>query len=418
MLKRFKSFIVDKKLFTSGENILLAVSGGIDSMVMTHLFMKAGFDIAIAHLNHNQRGEESVSDAQFVRDFAVKYDILYFQKDVDFSKVYIPGTSNFQEMARIERYRWFEEICHENDIQKIATAHHKNDEVEGFIFNLSRKSGLKGLSGIPVKRNNIIRPLLFSNRIEIEEYAARENIEYQEDSSNSNNNYTRNFIRNKVLPQLIELNPKFINNASHSIINLQDTQKLLDYLLDQYGKEVINKSGDIIKIRMKELYGLPIIKALLFELIKEYGYNYDQIEDMVKSRTTGSLFYSATHKAVLDRDDLIIKSRTEFNKVNLEVNETTIVEGLGLLKLESLEFPLRLRNWEPGDQFHPLGMEGSQKVKDFLTNNKVDRFEKEKALVLCSGDQICWVVGWRMDNYFKLSKSSKKVLRIEWNPNV
>ena len=434
MLKSFKAFIKEKKLFTPEENILLAVSGGVDSMVMVHLFLLSGCNISIAHLNHKLRGFESTGDEVFVRDFARDHNIQYFSKEMDMAAKAKEKKQNLQELAREERYTWFEQLCKDNDIQYIATAHHQDDEIESFIFNFSRKTGLKGLCGISHKREKIIRPLLFTNRKEIFDYAKKNKIVYREDSSNAKLKYSRNYIRHKIIPGLGELNPDFKKNAAASISMLKNTKLLFDFLLEKYTKYLLVIDGNQVRVNMEKIRSISQSRLLLYEIISSYGFNYNQAKDMIESNTTGSIFYSNNHRALLDRNEIIITDKEFVNKIMLNIVESTEVEGVGTLILNTisypdqlefnkniayldkklLEFPLTLRTWEPGDQFNPLGMEGTQKVKDFLINNKVDRFQKEKILVLCSGEQICWVVGWRIDDKFKLTETTERVLKVEW----
>ncbi len=437
MLERFLEFVQKKQLFESYQKVLLAVSGGIDSMVLLHLFEKSGFEYGIVHCNFNLRGTESDGDEDFVRQQVLVHGVpAWFESFETEEYARLNGVS-IEMAARELRYDYFEKIRLEHNYNYIATAHHLDDLIETFFLNLSRKTGIKGLTGIKEKTGNIIRPLLFADRQEIEEFARENFIGFREDSSNIEVVYQRNFLRHKILPLFQELNPSFKKNMIVSIENLKETvQVYLDYMSEEK-EQVIQKDTEIIKIEIEALLKAKFPKVVLFEILAGFNFNSSVTEKIFKSLSmdSGKQFYSKTHRAVKDRQSLFITPVDEkeeriyyieeddieiFDPMDLTIektpsNEFVIIKSsqVACLDIDLLEFPLLIRKWQQGDYFQPLGMTGFKKVSDFFIDEKIPLHEKENTWLLCTGNKIVWIMGLRIDNRFKITSNTRQVLKIE-----
>ncbi len=437
MLERFLEFVQKKQLFESYQKVLLAVSGGIDSMVLLNLFEKSGFEYGIVHCNFNLRGTESDGDEDFVRQQVLVHGVpAWFESFETEEYARLNGVS-IEMAARELRYDYFEKIRLEHNYNYIATAHHLDDLIETFFLNLSRKTGIKGLTGIKEKTGNIIRPLLFADRQEIEEFARENFIGFREDSSNIEVVYQRNFLRHKILPLFQELNPSFKKNMLVSIENLKETEQVyLDYLSEEK-EQVIQKDTEIIKIEIEALLKAKFPKVVLFEILAGFNFNSSLTEKIFKSLSmdSGKQFYSKTHRAVKDRQSLFITPVDEkeeriyyieeddieiFDPMDLTIektpsNEFVIIKSsqVACLDIDLLEFPLLIRKWQQGDYFQPLGMTGFKKVSDFFIDEKIPLHEKENTWLLCTGNKIVWIMGLRIDNRFKITSNTRQVLKIE-----
>ncbi len=437
MLERFLEFVQKKQLFESYQKVLLAVSGGIDSMVLLNLFEKSGFEYGIVHCNFNLRGTESDGDEDFVRQQVLVHGVpAWFESFETEEYARLNGVS-IEMAARELRYDYFEKIRLEHNYNYIATAHHLDDLIETFFLNLSRKTGIKGLTGIKEKTGNIIRPLLFADRQEIEEFARENFIGFREDSSNIEVVYQRNFLRHKILPLFQELNPSFKKNMLVSIENLKETEQVyLDYLSEEK-EQVIQKDTEIIKIEIEALLKAKFPKVVLFEILAGFNFNSSVTEKIFKSLSmdSGKQFYSKTHRAVKDRQSLFITPVDEkeeriyyieeddieiFDPMDLTIektpsNEFVIIKSsqVACLDIDLLEFPLLIRKWQQGDYFQPLGMTGFKKVSDFFIDEKIPLHEKENTWLLCTGNKIVWIMGLRIDNRFKITSNTRQVLKIE-----
>ena len=437
MFDRFSAYIRSKNLFEEGQKILLAVSGGIDSMVMLHLFEKSGFDYGVVHCNFQLRGAESDEDEEFVRRQVLIHGIpAWFKKFETEEYAGLNGIS-IEMAARELRYDWFSEIRKEQGFDYVATAHHADDQIETFFLNLSRKTGIKGLTGIREKSGEIIRPLLFASRSEIEKFARENFIEYREDSTNSESVYQRNFIRNKILPAFESMNPAFRKNVTESIENLKEAEAIYNNFCNREKSEIVEKSDNSISIDIKKLEHSEFPKTLLIEILSEYGFNPVVIGEIFKSLDAepGRQFFSKTHRLVKDREMLFVVKNEEpvRHLFYVEKEEIELFQPLHLLishhqtenfklRKESqfacvdagmLEFPLLIRKWQDGDYFQPFGMTGFKKLSDFFIDEKVPVHQKENTWLLCSGEKIVWVMGMRIDNRFRIDKSTRSVLQIE-----
>lgn len=442
LLEQFKTFILSNDLLPDNRPTMLAVSGGVDSVVMAHLFREADLPFGIAHCNFRLRGAESDGDEYFVQQLASKWDIPFFVKHFD-TKTYAEQNGlSIQMAARELRYRWFEEIVLQNGFARLATAHNLNDSVETALLNFVRGTGLDGLKGIaPSNPLNLIRPLLFATRSEIETWAHDNSLHWREDSSNADNNYARNFLRHRVVPLLEELNPNFQRTASRNLARLRESGDNLDFLLQHFFSEN-TVSGDEYFIDKQKLVLLPASRRALRDLLKRYGFTEEQARQVAENLDhIGLELYSNTGWRLLndrvkillvrpedsrpsDRltqavhpDDLLISLPWGGRLVMMHTEEApSIPDGREtiLVDAEKLRFPLLLRPWNPGDVFQPFGMNGhNQKLQDFFTNLKLSRLDKEKVRVLENGDGIIvWVVGYRPDNRFRVTDETKKFLKI------
>jgi tRNA(Ile)-lysidine synthase len=445
MLKQFKSYIEEHQLFSEDNNILLAVSGGIDSVVMTHLFKLAGYKFGIAHCNFMLRGTESDIDEDFCRQLGKKLDVPFLSISFNTRMVAKERGISTQMAARDLRYEWFDEVCIIQGYDYVAAAHHLNDSIETFLFNFSKGCGIRGLHGIPVKNGDRIRPLLFATREEIERWAVDYKIQYREDASNAEKKYARNRIRHDVIPALKSINPSFEISAAKTIHRLLETEQLFDFAIEHFKSLFIKQSGDSAKIDLDGLVKAPGSKTLLFEIIKEFGFNADQVDLVISSNTSsGAIFYSNTHQMLLNRGNLEIIPEPEEEKEEVYFivkgdHRVTLENGIlqfdykegrpdtfstdpnfAYMDTEKLKFPLRLRNWKHGDSFQPLGMKGeSKKIKDFFTDSKLSIFDKKKVLILENTDgEVIWIIGHRADERFKITENTSNYAIASFIPKV
>ncbi|MEA3477711.1 MAG: tRNA lysidine(34) synthetase TilS [Bacteroidota bacterium] len=440
MLQRFKAFIDCENLFLPDDKILLAVSGGIDSMVMLDLFQAAGFKFGIAHCNFKLRGEESEQDALFLKNIAEQYKAEYHTQSFDTSNYAATHGISVQMAARDLRYQWFEEILDKFDYNYYATAHHQDDLIETFMINLSRGTGIAGLTGIQTKLKNRIRPLLFSSRADIIQYQSSAKIEYREDSSNKEQKYVRNKIRHQLIPLFEEINPAFSTKILQTIQHLQGVEAIYLDAVNDVKKKCITTDHDSAKISIAQLNTLPGPEAFLFEFLLPYNFNSTVVKDVLRSMDgiPGKVFYSPSHRLLLDRQYLIIEpintagegsqqyfiedgmkmlaqplkllfETIAYDEVNIDPSD-----HLALLDFDLLEFPLQIRKWEEGDYFYPLGLGGRKKISDFLIDHRISVFDKEKVWLLCSGGKIAWVIGLRIDERYKLTPASETIYKVEW----
>jgi len=437
MLDRFLENITAKKLLEPKQKVLAAVSGGIDSMVMLHLFEKSGFDYGIVHCNFQLRGAESDSDEEFVKTQVLIHGVPAYFKRFDTEEFAQINGISIEMAARELRYEYFEKIRTENGYDYIATAHHSDDLIETFFLNLSRKTGIKGLTGIKGKSGKIIRPLLFASRADIEKYASEQYIEFREDSTNNEVVYQRNFLRNKILPLFSQLNPSFKKNLLASIENLKDAEAVYSGFFETEKQKVIENATDSQIIEIEKLKKSPHPKLLLLEILSEYNFNPTVVDEVFLSLEgdSGKQFFSKTHRLVKDREKLFVSTieekenkifYIEADDIELFAPVDIIIEkfigksfkirkepNFACLDLAKLEFPLLIRKWQQGDYFQPLGMKGFKKVSNFLIDEKIPVHQKENTWLLCSGEKIVWVVGMRIDNRFKINAKTTEVIKLE-----
>lgn len=439
MYVRFLEYIQAQNLFLSSDKLLLGVSGGVDSVVLANLIKRKGNTFAIAHCNFHLRGDESDGDAQFVSDLAQQYGVQFFKIDFNTKEHAANNGISIEMAARELRYKWFEEIRKKNGFDYILIAHHLDDIFETFILNLSRGTGIRGLSGIKQRKGKILRPLLFALRSDIDAYAKSEGLQFRYDSTNSDVQIKRNLIRNQIMPLMENLNPAFKRNFKRTIDNLQQTEDIFLEAIDNARTRIISFEDNLVRIDIAELEKLSPINTYLFEILKEFGFNYSQAEEIASllEQGSGKKFFSAHHRLVIDRTEILI---TELEKEEdrqlfyiespnctieqpfpIDIEESAFSEIAQLerskrvaqLDLDKVSFPLILRKWEPGDSFVPLGMTGIKKLSDFFVDIKLSIPEKENTWVLLSEGKIAWVIGHRIDNRFKATERTKHLLKLK-----
>lgn len=440
MLSQFTDFILENQLFEPHQEVLLAVSGGIDSMVMLHLFEKSGFKYGVAHCNFQLRGSESDGDEQFVRETVLQHGVPAFFQTFDTGEHARLNGISVEMAARELRYDFFEKVRKDNNFAFIATAHHQDDLMETFFLNLSRKTGIKGLTGIKVKSGKIIRPLLFSNREQIENYAATHFIDFRNDSTNIETVYQRNFIRHKILPLFTELNPSFRKNFLATIQNLKGAEEVYSERMEELKQKVMKQHPEEKIIQISQLLNTSYPETLLYEILADYQFNPSVATQVFQSLETdsGKQFYSPTHRLVKDREKLFITELPEEEKriyyiekddlelfapfdltiERLDNDDFKIIKdsNVACLDFDKLEFPLLIRKWRQGDYFQPLGMTGFKKLSDFFIDEKMPLHEKENTWLLCSGQKIVWIMGHRIDNRFKITPETTTVLQLRITP--
>ncbi|MES2850113.1 MAG: tRNA lysidine(34) synthetase TilS [Bacteroidota bacterium] len=464
LLHQFKEYIVANNLFQPKDKLLLAVSGGVDSVVLCELCHQAGYDFVMAHCNFQLRGEESERDEAFVRKLAEKYGVKVFVKRFDTDKYAAERKKSIQEAARDLRYKWFLEICTDGTVrgeklerhdktgwhatidftkQKIliATAHHANDSAETLLMNFFKGTGIKGLQGIKPRHDlliYLIRPLLFARKEELLAFAKQSNLSYVEDSSNSSDKYTRNYFRNQLLPSIKKVYPDVENNLIDNLTRFSEIEILYQQAIEQHKKKLIEKKGIEFHIPVLKLLKTEPLQTVLYEIIKEFGFTSHQVTDaiaLLKSET-GKYIQSSTHRIIKNRNWLIIAPNDTaaaqnilieagddeiiFDAGEIKIKRTTVVEHkikqstlLAQLDINDIEFPLLLRKWKQGDYFYPLGMNKKKKLSRFFIDQKLSLPQKENTWVVEMNKKIIWIVGMRIDNRFKITAQTQQLLLLE-----
>lgn len=435
-LARFNSFIQEQALFKPAQRILLAVSGGRDSVLLAHLFKQSGFDFAIAHCNFKLRGVESDEDELFVARLAEDLQVPLFVKQMATAqKAYAEGVST-QMAARDLRYQWLQETAKQFNYDCIALAHHQNDTIETMLLNLVRGTGIAGLHGILPKRDNFVRPMLCFTRDEVDEIIVELGIVYCEDSSNVSTKYARNKIRLEVIPKLKELNPSLEHTFEANKKRFMELEILLNDRIAELRTKLFKEvSPDEYEIKLASLQKLKPLNTLLFGLFNPFGFTETVLSDLIKSWNgiSGKSFESTTHQLLLDRDCLLLSSRgaklfapSTINLLDNQVqwgqkcfalkvenaNELTINNPiLAQFDMDRLIFPLKIRTWQTGDYFYPSGMRGKKKLSDFFIGQKIPRSHKYQIPILQNGNgDILCVIGYRQDERYKVQDHTKKVL--------
>lgn len=434
MHKNFKNHITNQLPFLKESKLIIAISGGIDSVVLTHLCKALNLNFALAHCNFNLRGEESNADEDFVLKLAEQLDVEVFIQNFDTQSYADENKRSIQMAARELRYDWFAELAEQLQFDYILTAHHADDNLETFLINFTRGTGLNGLTGIPVVNNNIVRPLLPFSRETIESYVVKKNIKWREDSSNSSRKYLRNKLRHEVVPILKEINPQLLNSFQNTLNNLKDTAGIVEESLNEFTEKAIANIDDYgINYKISEFKKLNNPKAYLFELFKDYGFTvWNDIVNLLDAQS-GKQVFSNTHRLIKHRDCLILtKTQSEIHQnIAIFENNNNIETSFGILTFENVEsisnssknriyidkerlnFPLKLRLWKEGDVFYPLGMNGKKKVSKYLKDEKLSLVEKENMWLLTSNNEVVWVVGKRADNRFRVTETTNQIIKIE-----
>lgn len=433
MLLKFKKNILENFPSITSQKILLAVSGGIDSMILADLFLKSNINFAVVHCNFKLRDASSDLDQKFVEEYCNQNNIPFFSTSFDTSAFSKDFKLSTQVAARKLRYNYFYEILEKENFDFIATAHHLDDSIETFFINLSRGTGIDGLTGIPIQNNKIIRPLLHLSRKEIENYAFENTLAWREDASNATDYYLRNKIRHHLTPILREINPSFSESFQQTLKNLKQTQSLVDDASRMVYKKVVTDELDYKKINITELKKLPNFSAYLYQWLQPLGFTaWNDIYKLVEAKT-GKQIFSEKYQLLINRNFLIVAPKSkgidfEF-RIDKGISEVKVPINMLFCKVakiynttnktifvdyEKLQFPLTLRRWKTGDIFQPLGMNGrSKKVSKFFKDEKLSIIEKENAWLLCSGYEIVWIIGLRADERFKISNITKTILQID-----
>lgn len=439
MQEKFEAFVREQKLFDKNDRVLVALSGGVDSVVLATLMLRSGYTFSVAHCNFHLRGEESNRDERFVRSWAEKNKIKLFVSEFDTYEYMQQKGISLEMAARELRYSMFKNLMTSQGFSLLATAHHADDSAETFFINLLRGTGIAGLHGILPKHDNIVRPLLFATRKDIFDFAKANNIPFVEDSTNEETQFLRNKIRHRLFPLLKDLCPNFDTVIKKDIDRLRETEIVFRSVIERLRADIIEKESNICKINIDRLKKLHPIRILLYELLSEYGFNETDSNNVLASldKESGKQFFSKTHRLLKDRNYLFItplnadqhQERYLLNESQNMVNEPihlvletledlTFVNiskdrNIAMFDKDMLQFPLVLRHWKQGDAFVPFGMKKSKKLSDFFTSEKYSLIEKQQQWLLCSGNDIIWIVGRRTDNRYRISEKTKTILKIE-----
>jgi len=437
-VKQFTAFIQQNNLFAPGDKILAALSGGMDSVLMSHLLKAAGYDFSIAHCNFQLRGTEAIADQEFCQNLAQQLRVQFHTVNFDTLAYAAEKKISIQMAARDLRYQWFDQLRQQYNYDAIALAHHQNDTIETILLNLTRGTGIAGLHGILPKNGYLVRPLLFLNRDEIQQLIQQNKLSYVEDSSNSSTKYARNKIRHEVIPKLKELNPALENTFQNNLRHFRDLETLLELQLTELKKEIFIYADDEIHLSIAKIKKLNPQRLLLFKLLQEFGFNESTVDDIIASldKHSGRIFEGAGNVLVLNREQLIISpknirdfSETQINENDREINygsykitllhddSPLIIKDNPLaasLDTELLVYPLTMRPWQQGDSFYPLGMKTKQKLSDFFIQQKLPVHQKKQIPILVNGNgDILWIAGYRLSDRYKVSKNTKKVTIFE-----
>ncbi len=460
LLERFKHIVTKNNLFSQRDKLIIAVSGGVDSVVLCELCKQAGFNFSMAHCNFQLREEESERDERFVKGLGEKYSAEVFVKKFDTEKYAEQNKLSIQEAARNLRYQWFSELLETyrysssssdtrpRDSVFLLTAHHKDDNIETTLMNFFRGTGLHGLTGIPVKNEQIRRPLLEFSKQEIRDFASQNNLEFVEDSSNASNKYTRNLFRNEIIPAIAKVYPQVNENLSNIISRFREIEKLYKLSVGALIDKLCRKKGNEIHIPIKQLMQYNN-KALIYEIISKYGFTEKQVDEVIKlaASESGKYLQSSAddYRIIRHRhwfiispaqsmiaDNIVIDSDTSniqfwqgvlfINKYSeeREPNSKFLITNsstTALLNLKEIEFPLLLRKYKQGDYFYPLGMKKKKKLSRFFIDQKLSKSDKEKIWVIESAQRIIWIVGHRIDERFKVEENTKNILEIRFSPS-
>lgn len=436
MLNLFIRYCENERLFTPESRVLLAVSGGIDSMVMARLFSEAGVVHGIAHCNFALRGSESDGDEQFVAGWASTAGIPFHSARFETESYAQTEGISLQMAARRLRYEWFDTLLDSEGYETVAVAHNRDDNAETFLINLLRGTGINGLTGMAPRTERVIRPLLFAGREQIEAFAAREGVGWREDSSNRELSYLRNRIRHKVIPEMERASGGARDAIANTMEHLAEAAVILNSHFDELRKELFTTEGESVTVPVNRLRVLTPAGIHIFGLFRPYGITPGQVTGIISllSSPTGRWVTTATHRLLSDRGRIIITPATaeqvreqlfntpeEMRRSNLfsELTITAPPEEVhsssrltAAFDLDSVTFPVTVRRWQPGDRLMPLGMKNMKKVSDLLTDLKVPVTEKEKVMLLLSGGKTMWVMGYRMDERFRIREDTSSMLKI------
>lgn len=435
MQKKFESNILKNQLFSKKDSLLLAISGGIDSVVLAHLLKTTGFKFALAHCNFNLRGKDSKEDEIFCKDLAKQLGVKFYCEYFDTKTYSKTNKVSIQMAARELRYAWFNKLIKKNKFDHLITAHHANDVIETIFINLCRGTGIKGLKGIPEKTGNIVRPLLNFTKEEINSFAKKEKIKFRLDKSNLEDKYERNLLRLEVIPKLKKLHPALEQTFLNNISNFKSEAEIVNDFLAEKTKQLISEKGEQVLIDKNKLKKEKHLSTILYYILETFGFNGSQINDIKTNLTekgeVGKLFFAFNYTLTIDRDFIFIKPGVNQNPEAVTIHSFDELKRSGHLKLKKLSkfertnkneliieknkliFPLNIRAKRTGDKFRPFGMKGFKLISDFLKDQKLNAFEKEKCLILENGNgEIIWVIGYRSDDRYKVTGDNNELLKI------
>lgn len=443
LIDQFQNYIQEKNLFQKKDFLLVGVSGGVDSVVLCELLHRCGFQFSIAHCNFQLRGEESLRDETFVIELANRYGSPLFINRLDTEKYATENKVSIQVAARELRYQWFHQLLEENKScsngSYILTAHHLNDSIETMLMNFFKGTGIKGMKGIDSKHGRLVRPLVKFKKSTLLAFADTHQLPFVEDSSNLTDKYTRNFLRHQVMPIIEKIYPQVEDNLADNLIRFQETVLLFDETILNHKKKLTEVRGEEVFIPILKLKKEKALNTLIFELIKDYAFNTNQVNEVRKlmESETGKYIESATHKIIRNRAWLIISpKRTEqsnYFSIDKDIRTVKFTKGVLHFKLtdrlpenwqslspdtiyldaDIIQYPMLLRPWQVRDYFYPLGMNGKKKkVGKFLSDSKINPVDKQNVWVLQSGLKILWVVGSRIDERFKVTPRTTQYLQI------
>ncbi|RAW01037.1 tRNA lysidine(34) synthetase TilS [Pseudochryseolinea flava] len=438
MLKQFLNHLSNFQISESGKT-LLAVSGGMDSMTMLHLYTAASLPIGVAHCNFKLRGHEADADAMLVKTTCEQLNIPFHIREFDTQNYAWENGLSIQMAARELRYAWFDQLMDDFHYHQVATAHHLNDTIETVIMNWIHGGSLESFAGIPVKQNRIVRPMLFATRAEIESYSEAHKIVWREDQSNLSDDYTRNFLRHQVLPKLKEVNPSLEQTIRRGLHKIAGETELLSMGLSQWQSRYLVRKEERVVIDKHGFEQLHHPDAILWKCIRPLGFNLDMCTEIMQAMKgqSGKIFFTGSHQLVIDRDALIVtprplnwepvevaagQSKVTIGKLSMEVSvpgsaSTTKTPHEVTMDASEVTFPMTWRKWKAGDFFYPLGMEHRKKISDFLIDMKVSRADKDNVTVLECDGKIAWVVGYRLDNRFKVKAETSEVISFSVHPH-
>ncbi|NLN25452.1 MAG: tRNA lysidine(34) synthetase TilS [Bacteroidetes bacterium] len=430
MVKKFENHLHKNFPFLKDKKIVIACSGGLDSMVLADLLIKLHYGVALAHCNFSLRGSESDGDEVFVNKYGEDKQLKVHTKRFDTHAYAETHKISIQLAARELRYRWFEKLLNDFQYDYLLTAHHLDDDIETFMINLSRGTGLRGLTGIPMQNQKILRPLLDFSRAEIHEYAVKNNVIWREDSTNKNTDYMRNNLRHTVIPALKKVTPEFLQNFQTTRKNLQAAEMLLNDYLQHVVQKVFTRKGTALHLHIPTLKALPNYRELMYELLSEYQFTeWNDVKNLIDTQT-GKIVYSRTHQLLKNRDELILSERKPYEAEVYVLSEkgishpiTIVVEEVKAVEVtdkwtifvdkDKIVFPLKLSRWKEGDFFYPFGMKGKKKLSKFFKDEKLSLNEKKAVWILHDNEKIIWVVGYRPDNRVRVTEDTTEVLKIK-----
>ena len=438
MLRKLIRHIEKEELFKRSEKLLVAVSGGLDSVVLLHFLYKMEVNCVVAHCNFKLRDKDSDRDEIFVKDLAEKYNFPVYTIAFETAEYAKEKGISIEMAARDLRYDWFEKIRKESECSYILTAHHADDVIETVLINLTRGTGIHGLTGIKAKINRLVRPLLPFSRDELKAYAIDNQVEYREDYTNAQTDFVRNKIRHQIIPVLREINPSIQKTMYENVARFSDVDLIYNNEIVNKRSSLIDQEEDRLLISIDELKKLPAQNSHLFELLKPYGFHSRDVANIIESldSISGKIFFSDDFQILRDREYLVLSKKREKESGVFELLENGHIDvfdqrfsclvyerpsdfkfstnpQIACFDADKLSFPLQLRKWQEGDVFRPIGMKGRKKISDYFIDNKFSLTDKENAWLLVSGDDIVWLVGHRMDDRFKITKKTSNIYRIE-----